>query len=65
MAQIMETKILDSRLLQGIGQRGLDALQGLPLVSKDMIVGNVSDLSEPFQDLPDRPPPSTVVGKRY
>lgn len=54
VAEIMETEILYSRLLQGIGQSRLNAFQGLFVIREDMVMGDVPYLSDPFQNFPDR-----------
>ena len=53
MPQIVESEILDFGFLQRPRKAHLDALEGLSPVHEHKIVGNVSDLFQPLQYLPD------------
>jgi hypothetical protein len=53
MPQIVESEILDFGFLQRPRKAHLDALEGLSPVREHKIVGNVSDLFQPLQYLPD------------
>ena len=50
MPQIVEPEILYPCLFESICKSDLDALDGLPMIGKNILVGDMSYLAQPFQN---------------